>query len=106
MPWENDDPAKRRRDAERYRDPVYLRNKPVVLRRANGRCEQCGKRTTRLQVDHKTPLSVRIDHSLANLWALCSGPGSCHAAKSSREGGQARRARPRDPDFTTPNTPW
>ena len=59
-----------------------------------------------LQVDHKTPLSVRIDHSLANLWALCSGPGSCKAVKSSRAGGQARRATPRDAGFTTPNTPW
>jgi 5-methylcytosine-specific restriction endonuclease McrA len=85
MPWRND-PDKRRRDNEHYRDPEFVRNRIVVLRRAGGRCEQCSKRTRRLQVDHKVPLSVRIDHSLGNLWALCSGPGSCHAKKTAQEG--------------------
>jgi 5-methylcytosine-specific restriction enzyme A len=103
VPWNNDDPDKRRRDAEHYRDPEYLRNKPVVLRRAGGRCEQCGKRTSRLQVDHRVPLAIRVDHSVANLWALCSGPGSCHAAKTAQDSHAARRAKRPAP---RPRTVW
>jgi HNH endonuclease len=103
MPWRNQDPGKRRQDAERYRDPEYLRNRKVVLRRAAGRCEQCSRRG-RLQVDHITPLAVRVDHSLANLQALCSGPGSCHARKTARDSQGHRR--PQDPAFTTSRTRW
>jgi len=104
MPWRNQDPAKRQQDAARYRDPEYLRNRRLVLRRANGRCEQCGRRTSRLQVDHIIPLAVRIDHSLANLQALCSGPGSCHATKTARDSRGHRQQR--DPAFTASRTRW
>jgi hypothetical protein len=103
VPWRNG-PEKRRQDAARYRDPEYLKNKPLVLRRANGRCERCGKRT-RLQVDHIIPLAVQVDHSLPNLMALCCGPGSCHAAKTARDSHAGQR-RQRDPAFTTSRTRW
>jgi 5-methylcytosine-specific restriction endonuclease McrA len=95
--------ADRRRDAERYRDPQYVRNRKIVLARAAGRCEQCGRRD-RLEVDHKVPLSVQVDHSLSGLWALCR---QCHRTKTAREGRQAPR-RPADPGFdnTRPNTRW
>lgn len=105
MAWEKDAEA-RRRDAEHYRHPEYVRNRPIVLRRAAGKCEQCGKRTSRLQVDHRVPLSVRVDHSLGNLWALCgpsSGPGSCHAAKTARDSNAARQAKRPAP---RPKTQW
>jgi 5-methylcytosine-specific restriction enzyme A len=107
VPWQdsNGDPAKRRQDGQRYRDPEYLANRALVLRRAGGRCEQCGKATRRLQVDHIMPLSVRVDHSLGNLQALCSGPGSCHARKSSAEGRAAQRGKPKRP-APTPRTQW
>ena len=93
MTWKNDT-ASRQRDAERYRDPQYVRNSAIVRRRANGICEQCGRRG-RIQVDHKIPLAVRIDHSLANLWALCE---PCHRSKTARDSRHAPR-RPADPGF-------
>jgi 5-methylcytosine-specific restriction endonuclease McrA len=96
--WKND-PDKRRLDREHYQHPEYVRNRPVVLRRAGGRCEQCGRRAL-LQVDHKTPLAILVDHSLANLWALC---GPCHAAKTARDSHAARRAERPAP---RPRTVW
>jgi hypothetical protein len=100
MPWSND-PAKRQRDAEVYQDPEFVRNKAVVLRRAAGRCEQCGARR-RLQVDHRTPVWIRLDHSLGNLWGLCL---PCHQAKSAAEGHDARRRKPKRP-APRPRTQW
>ena len=104
MPWRND-PGKRRRDAETYGDPEYRRNRAIVLRRAGGRCEQCGKRAARLEVDHIAAVSAtgRPDHSLGNLQALCSGPGSCHSAKTAQDSHAARRARRPAP---RPRTRW
>jgi 5-methylcytosine-specific restriction endonuclease McrA len=104
MPWRNQDPAKRQQDRDRYRDPEYLRNRQIVLRRASGRCERCGRRG-RLQVDHITPLAVRVDHSLANLQALCCGPSSCHASKTAADSHTTARL-PADPGFTTSRTQW
>jgi len=104
VPWQaTNTPAKRRRDAEVYRDPEFVRDRAIVLRRAGGRCEECGRRG-RLQVDHITPVAVRVDHSLGNLQALCSGPGSCHAAKTARDSNATRREG--DPDFSGSRTRW
>ena len=102
MPWRND-PEKRRRDAKVYQDPEFVRNRAIVRRRAGGRCEQCGRTGRRLQVDHVVPVAVRVDHSLANLQALCSGPGSCHAAKTARDSHARRSAARPSP---TPRTIW
>jgi 5-methylcytosine-specific restriction endonuclease McrA len=98
MAWENS-PEKRARDAEHYRHPEYVRNRPLALRRANGRCEKCGRRA-RLQVDHKTPLAILVDHSLANLWGLC---GTCHSAKTAADSHAARQAKRPAP---RPRTQW
>lgn len=105
--------ADRQKDDRIYRDPEYVRNRAIVMRRANGRCEcpgdcgghegPCGRRDRRIQCDHINPASKGADHSLANLRGLCSGPGSCHARKSAAEGGPARQRG--DPDFT-PRTKW
>jgi 5-methylcytosine-specific restriction endonuclease McrA len=99
MAWSND-PEKRRRDAEHYRNPEFVRNKPLVVRRANGRCEQCGKRASRIEVDHTVPLSVRVDHSLGNLRGLCTECHQVKTAKDSHAGRQAKRPAPR------PRTQW
>lgn len=95
--------ADRQRDQQRYRDPEYVRNRAVVLRRAGGRCEQCGRRA-RLEVDHRVALAAGGGHDLGNLQAICGGPGSCHASKSARESRKAPR-KPSDPAFR-PNTRW
>ena len=89
MPWANT-PADRARSTETYSDPAYQANRRTVLARAGGRCERCGKRAT-IQVDHVTPVSQGGTHALANLQALCTGPGSCHARKTAREGGGWRK---------------
>lgn len=104
MPWQNGDPAKRQQDRDRYQDPEFIRNRKVVLRRAAGKCEECGRRG-RLQVDHRVPLSVRVDHSLGNLRALCCGPASCHSRKTAAEGHEARRRQAGRPS-PTPRTVW
>ncbi len=102
MPWRND-PGKRRRDAAVYRDPQFTRNAAIVRRRANGRCEKCG-RHAQIQVDHIVPVSAtgQPDHSLSNLQGLCP---SCHAAKSAAEGHAARRRQAPRP-APRPRTQW
>ena len=99
--------ADREKEAKTYGDPAYRRNRQAALRQAGGACQcqgQCGQHTgpcarrdRRLQVDHRTPVSQGGGHDLANLWAICSGPGSCHAAKTAGEGGGYRKAA-RDPE--------
>ena len=98
--------ASREQDRTRYQDPEYKRNRAVVLRRAGGRCEQCGRRA-RLEVDHKVPLAAGGGHELANMQAICAGPGSCHATKTARDSRQTPR-KPSDPAFDNdrPNTRW
>lgn len=102
MPWQND-PDKRRRDRETYEDPEFIKNRAIVRRRANGRCERCGRTGRRIQVDHVVPRSQGGGHGLDNLQALCSGPGSCHAAKTARESHATRRPERPAP---TPRTVW
>lgn len=94
MPWSND-PEKRKRDQE------FVRNRPVVLRWAGGRCEQCGARRP-LQVDHRVPVYIRVDRSLGNLWALCL---PCHQVKSAADGHDPRRQRKPRPS-PRPRTVW
>jgi 5-methylcytosine-specific restriction protein A len=96
----------RRRDQQVYGDREYQRNRKIVLARANGRCEQCGTRSRRVQVDHVIPVSQGGTHQVGNLQVLCSGPGSCHARKTAAEGGGYRGNRaPRDPP-ASPRTAW
>lgn len=107
MPWQNT-PEKRKRDAAVYSDPEYVRNRTLARERAAGRCEcqgDCGKhdgpcrKRGVLQCDHVIPVTRHGGHELANLRMLCSGPGSCHAAKSAQEGGGFRNPRSTaDPD--------
>jgi hypothetical protein len=103
MPWDNTREARRKSDAT-YKDPEYLRNRQIALRRAGGRCEctgECGlhagpcrRRDRPLHTDHDIPRSQGGSHDHANLVVRCSGPGSCHAAKTARES----NAVPRDPE--------
>jgi 5-methylcytosine-specific restriction endonuclease McrA len=103
MTWKKTD-ADRRRDAAVYGNRDYQRNRKAVLRRANGRCEQCGSRRA-LQVDHVIPISQGGTHNVNNLQVLCSGPGSCHAKKTATEGKGFRASRRADPD-PRPSTDW
>lgn len=115
MAW-NKTAEGRRRDAATYQDPEYLRNRPIVMRRANGRCEcpgdcglehrnPCGRRDLRIQCDHIIPRTRGGGNELANLRGICSGTGSCHAKKTAREGGGYRNPSQADPD-PSPRTRW
>ncbi len=99
MPWQKTR-ADRERDAKVYGNPEYRRNRQLVLGRAAGRCELCGKRA-QLEVDHIIPRIKGGGHAVANLRALCT---SCHAAKTAQEGKGARR-KGADPK-PTPRTVW
>ena len=95
MPGWQKTPADRQRDNTVYGSAEYRRGRAAARRRANGRCEGCGHRHTRLECDHINHTgSAAPDHSLANLQMLCRGPGTCHChdKKSATEGNQARRA--------------
>jgi 5-methylcytosine-specific restriction endonuclease McrA len=111
MPWVNDREA-RRRSAETYGDPVYLRNREEARRRARGYCEECGHRHPRLQCDHVIPRSQGGTHDLANLRMLCVGNRSCkcHEQKTATEGGgfRSRRGAPGAPADPAPRpvTKW
>jgi 5-methylcytosine-specific restriction endonuclease McrA len=112
MTWEKTD-ADRKADAAFYSDPLYRRNKAIVKRRANGRCEDCGHRHDRLQCDHVIPRTKGGTHAIGNLRMLCSGDGTCrcHEKKTAQEGGGYRANRgngnktPRDPK-PRPRTSW
>jgi 5-methylcytosine-specific restriction endonuclease McrA len=109
MPWEKT-AADRKRDAETYGSPEYKRNRAAAVRRAGGRCEQCGHRHP-TQCDHVIPVTRGGGHGLANLRMLCAGEGTCkcHEAKTAQEGGGYRASRgrqaPRDPQ-PRPRTKW
>ncbi len=99
--WDNSAEA-RRKSAATYRDKTYRANRLVILRRANGRCEECGKRA-RLEVDHIVPVSAGGGHDLANLQALCRAD---HARKTGEQHGwRSRGQAPADPS-PTPKTQW
>jgi 5-methylcytosine-specific restriction endonuclease McrA len=104
MPWDKS-PEDRRRDTAVYGHPEYRRNRAAALRRAGGRCELCGRRDKPLQTDHVIPVTEGGTHVLTNLQVLCSGPGSCHAAKSGREGRRASAKGSADPE-PRPRTAW
>lgn len=99
MPW-RDTPEKRAADARAYGSPEYRRNRAAVMRRAAGRCEQCGHPHPKLQCDHIAPKSEtgRPDSSLSNLQALCTREGGgcgCHEKKTyEQRGSSAKRADP------------
>jgi len=101
------DPEKRAKDVATYGSAEYRRNASIVRRRAGGKCEKCGRRARRLEVDHRVPVSATgvPDHSLANLWLLCADPGtnSCHGAKTAQESHAARQAKRPAP---RPRTQW
>jgi 5-methylcytosine-specific restriction endonuclease McrA len=110
----NNTAEKRRRDQRIYKDPLYLRNRQIVLARAGGRCEKCGRRTSHLEVDHIVSVASSLaaghdpDHSVANLRVLCAGRGSCHArvtAQGSHAARQRRASGQGDPEFV-PHTRW
>ena len=98
-------PADRQRDRQVYEDPEYRRNKRLALRRAGGRCENCGQKR-QVQVDHRIPVTQGGTHALANLQVLCCGPGSCHGRKTATEGRGYRGSKGRtDPEPRT-GTAW
>ena len=58
----------------RYYNSGILRKKRIlVIKRANGLCEKCGKKGKGVRVHHKD--GKKKDHSLKNLILLCT---SCH----------------------------
>jgi 5-methylcytosine-specific restriction endonuclease McrA len=63
-----------------YRDPRHEAWSTAVRRRADGRCEACGREGERLFADHIVELrDGGAPFDLANGRALC---GSCHTRKT------------------------
>jgi len=110
MAWKKTAADRKAEDAF-YNDPTYRRNKAIVKRRANGRCQGCNHRHDRLECDHIIPRVKGGTHALENLMMRCAGDGTCkcHEAKTATEGRGFRanggdRA-PRDPK-PKPRTNW
>ena len=66
---------------EPKREPIPPDLREQILRRANGRCENCGESTKYLQIDHKVPVSRGGTNDPSNLQVLCP---SCNAKKGNR----------------------
>jgi hypothetical protein len=66
---------------EQKREVVPPELREEILRRANGRCENCGEPTKFLQIDHRTPVSRGGTNDPSNLHALCP---SCNSKKGNR----------------------
>lgn len=69
-----------------YRTAGYRTSKKIVLARAGGRCEKCGRADLSLEVDHIRPLSTATNsldfpalNNISNLIVLCI---TCHRAKT------------------------
>lgn len=69
-----------------YDSPAYQINRGTVLRRAQGRCEQCSAPFTaaKPEVHHLTPLTAGGTNHPTNLIALCH---DCHTTTHHRGGG-------------------
>lgn|GEM_PF-5418039 len=67
------------KEPKRETVPPDLREQ--ILRRANGRCENCGEPTKYLQLDHRIPVSRGGTNDPSNLQALCP---SCNAKKGNK----------------------
>jgi hypothetical protein len=65
----------------RKRKPISSKLRLLILERDGYRCCLCGKtaRETKLEVDHKIPVSKGGTDSLKNLWTLCI---DCNRGKS------------------------
>lgn len=63
---------------------IYNHNRNLVLKRAAGRCENCGLRRP-LQVHHKQFRSHGRDDRVSNLTAICCGNDGCHEAAHRRK---------------------
>jgi 5-methylcytosine-specific restriction enzyme A len=66
-----------------------------ILKRDLYTCRECGKRGA-TDVDHDVPVAEGGTSDDSNLVTLCgprSGPGSCHARKSTAEGNRAKARR-------------
>jgi hypothetical protein len=115
VPWSKT-PEDRRRDARNYGTAEYKRNRAVVLRQAGGRCQcpgdcgghtgACGRRDRPLQTDHIIPVSAGGGPHVGNLRAVCSGPGSCHAAITAQQGGGYRARNRRADPAPRRSTQW
>lgn len=76
-----------------YRHKSYHRGRTIARKRANGSCEECGRRDLPLECDHIVSLRnarsmddvIRLNDP-DNLRMLCSGPGSCHERKTLNRG--------------------
>lgn len=68
----------------RSRSTCNHRTRLEVLHRADYRCEGCGSRGRRLEIDHIVPLADGGTSEQANLQALCR---ACHMEKTALETG-------------------
>lgn len=54
--------------------------RPLVLKRAKGKCERCGRPCAKPDLHHRLMRSQGGKHTAGNLAALCGGPDGCHDA--------------------------
>jgi hypothetical protein len=72
--------------------PIPPGNRRIVLDRADGACEGCGRWFSALQIHHRRYRSRGGGHEVSNLLALCGmgnvQNGGCHGVAHSAEGGE------------------
>jgi 5-methylcytosine-specific restriction protein A len=78
-------PAIRPPHTERLRGRAAMTATARIKERDLYTCQQCGRITTELEVDHIVPLWKGGADTDANKQSLCAGPDGCHAKKTARE---------------------
>jgi 5-methylcytosine-specific restriction endonuclease McrA len=79
--------------------PTVKLSKSEIFRRDNYTCQYCGKRTSKLTIDHVTPRHMGGSHSWDNLVAACP---ACNHKKGGKTPQQAHMRLLNSPH--TPNT--
>jgi 5-methylcytosine-specific restriction enzyme A len=101
VPWDNNNPAKRQRDNQRY-GADWRRARLKAMQRANWRCEirLDGCSGAASEVDHVDGAANDPKHQ--NLRAACK---PCHRKVTAQQANAAKNGRKADPDCT-PRTRW
>ena len=78
--------------------PKVKLTKREIFRRDNYTCQYCGKKTTKLTIDHVMPRHRGGEHSWANLVAACPACNRRKGGRTPQEANMSLRAPPAEPN--------
>jgi 5-methylcytosine-specific restriction endonuclease McrA len=78
--------------------PKVKLTKREIFRRDNYTCQYCGKKTTKLTIDHVMPRHRGGEHSWANLVAACPACNRRKGGRTPQEANMSLRTPPTEPN--------